>query len=176
MVQVITGLFIEAPMPIPVGADDMCKVFMAGSIEMNTAENWQDRVLRDMVEMRHVLFMNPRRSNWDPSWEQKATNPQFKEQVEWELDMLDDSDIIIFYFDINTKSPITLLELGLHAGSGHCIVCCPKAFWREGNIDILCSRYDIPLFDNYEDWITHIKHDLDEYNTIDGASISHYAS
>lgn len=163
-------------MPIPVGAGDMCKVFMAGSIEMNTAVNWQERVLRDMVGMDHVLFMNPRRSSWDSSWKQESSNPHFKEQVTWELDRLDEADIIIFYFDGSTKSPITLLELGLHATTGRCIVCCPKEFWRRGNIEITCERHNIPLFDNYEEWIAHIKEDLNEYNPIDGASVAHYGN
>lgn len=166
LVQVLTGCYIEAPAPIPPGARDVCKVFMAGSIEMDTAENWQERVLRDMVGT-DALFMNPRRSDWDSSWKQDASDPNFREQVTWELDRLDDADIIIFYFDGNTKSPITLLELGLHAASGRCIVCCPKNFWKEGNIEILCERHNIPLFDNYADWIEHIKKDLDEYRIFD---------
>jgi len=49
------------------------------------------------------------------------------------------------YFDPNTKSPISLLELGLHANSGKMIVCCPKGFWRKGNVDIVCERYDVPV-------------------------------
>ena len=47
------------------------------------------------------------------------------------------------YFDPETKSPITLLELGLYARSGKLVVCCPHGFWRRGNVDIVCDRYGV---------------------------------
>jgi hypothetical protein len=65
------------------------------------------------------------------------------------------------------------MELGLYAASDKCIVCCPKDFWREGNIDILCQRYNIPLFTNYEEWIEQVKEDLNEYKPIIPESITY---
>ena len=47
------------------------------------------------------------------------------------------------YFDPNTKSPISLLELGLFAKSGKLIVYCPEGFWRKGNVDVVCKRYEV---------------------------------
>lgn len=127
-------------------------VFLAGSIEMGAAENWQQKlenILED-IEQEITLF-NPRRDDWDSSWVQKQTNPQFNHQVNWELNMLDKSDIIFMYFSPETKSPISLLELGLYAHNGKMIVCCPDEFWRKGNVDIVCTRYDIPLFNNFDE-------------------------
>src|SRR6478736_592421 len=93
-----------------------CTVFLGGSIEMGAAEDWQVEIT-DLIEKNcdNVTILNPRRDNWDPSWKQSKDNPLFKEQVTWELDGLENSDIQIFYFAPNTKSPITLLELGLFA-------------------------------------------------------------
>ena len=50
-------------------------------------------------------------------------------------------------------SPISLLELGYISGvnSSKLIVCCPNKFWRRGNVQIVCSRESIPLFDNIEE-------------------------
>ena len=127
-------------------------VFLAGSIEMGAAENWQQKlenILED-IEQEITLF-NPRRDDWDSSWVQKQTNPQFNHQVNWELNMLDKSDIIFMYFSPETKSPISLLELGLYAHNGKMIVCCPDEFWRKGNVDIVCTRYNIPLFNNFDE-------------------------
>ena len=127
-------------------------VFLAGSIEMGVAENWQQKlenILED-IEQEITLF-NPRRDDWDSSWVQKQTNPQFNHQVNWELNMLDKSDIIFMYFSPETKSPISLLELGLYAHNGKMIVCCPDEFWRKGNVDIVCTRYNIPLFNNFDE-------------------------
>jgi hypothetical protein len=127
------------------------KIFLAGSIEMGTAEDWQREVLNATYH-KSGYILNPRRDHWDSSWEQNINNPQFYEQVTWELDMLDKADIIFMYFDPNTKSPISLLELGLYAcgGARHMIVCCPQGFWRKGNVDIVCQRYGIPVFENLD--------------------------
>ena len=122
-------------------------VFFAGSIEMGTAENWQEN-LTLMLSKKQGFIFNPRRDDWDSTWEQTIDNDNFYEQVSWELLGLDICETIAFYFDPKTKSPISLLELGLHAPSGKCVVCCPKEFWRKGNVDIVCERYGVPLVES----------------------------
>lgn len=125
-------------------------VFLGGSIEMGNAEKWQSRLISEFSDC-DITFLNPRRDDFDRSMVQRMENNQFMEQVSWELDALDFSDLIIFYFDPNTKAPITLLELGLHAKSRKVIVCCPDKFWRRGNVEIICGRYDIPLCNSFEE-------------------------
>jgi hypothetical protein len=117
-------------------------VFLAGSIEMGAAVNWQTRVEKGLEDC-HVLIFNPRRDDWDASWIQSAENAQFRQQVEWELEGLEKASIIAMYFDPSTKSPISLLELGLFARRDNMIACCPEGFWRKGNVDIVCDRYRI---------------------------------
>lgn len=116
-------------------------VFLAGSIEMNKAENWQERYIKYLSKHQCVVF-NPRRENWDSSWKQSIDNPHFSEQVNWELDRLAESDIIIFYIQPDTISPITLMELGKFAGSDEheVLVYCPEGYFRKGNVDVLCHR------------------------------------
>lgn len=132
-------------------------VFLAGSIEMDKAELWQDRVIAELSQHDIVVF-NPRREAWDSSWKQEAENPQFNEQVNWELDNLDAATYKFFYFDPNTKSPITLMELGyvIGRGSENVIVVCPPGFWRRGNVEIICSRNDIYMFDTLEDGLAYL--------------------
>lgn len=130
-------------------------IFLAGSIEMGVAENWQDKIA-DALKYELVILFNPRRDDWDASWEQSIKNPNFVEQVEWELDMLNAADWIVMYFDPNTKSPISLLELGLHAKSGKLIVCCPDGFWRKGNVEVICQRYQIPVYNDLDSFIEKI--------------------
>jgi hypothetical protein len=116
-------------------------MFLAGSIEMGKAEDWQERIVS---ALKHVdcVILNPRRANWDASWEQSIDNPYFKGQVDWELDALDAADHVVFYFAPTTKAPVTLLELGLRAAKrpDNIIVCCPDGYWRKGNVDITCRR------------------------------------
>jgi hypothetical protein len=125
-------------------------VFLAGSIEMGVAEDWQTKVA-NRFEKHQVTLYNPRRDEWDSSWKQEQKESKFNEQVNWEMNNLEDCDIIFMYFDPGTKSPISLLELGLHADSGKMIVVCPDGFWRKGNVDIVCTRFNIPLFNSLDD-------------------------
>jgi|TARA_R110000822_G_scaffold59269_3_gene147895 hypothetical protein len=137
---------IQSPNKIVV-PEGYSSMFLAGSIEMGIAEDWQKRVQKQLLD-KEIVFLNPRRDDWDASWEQTIENPKFKEQVEWELNGLDQADVIFMYFDPATKSPISLLELGLHANSSKMMVCCPEGFWRKGNVDIICERYGITQFDS----------------------------
>ncbi|HEX2901441.1 MAG TPA: nucleoside 2-deoxyribosyltransferase domain-containing protein, partial [Bacteroidia bacterium] len=53
------------------------------------------------------------------------------------------AELIVMYLDPATKSPVSLLELGLHANSGKLVVCCPDGFWRKGNVDITCLYHGV---------------------------------
>ncbi|TDZ13863.1 hypothetical protein Cob_v013027 [Colletotrichum orbiculare MAFF 240422] len=126
-------------------------VFLAGSIEMGSAPDWQaalTETLSARLPSTTITVLNPRRGNWDGGWVQSIHNAQFKEQVDWELDAQDTCDVIAMYFSPGTKSPISLLELGLYAASGKIVVCCPEGFWRKGNVEIVCHRYGIKLSKN----------------------------
>lgn len=128
-------------------------VFLAGSIEMGRAENWQQKLEHGL---KNITIFNPRRDDWDSSWVQSITNKKFREQVEWELEAMEKADIIAIYFDKSTKSPITLLELGLFAHTDKLIVCCPEGFWRKGNVDIVCNKYHIKQTNTLEELIIEI--------------------
>lgn len=142
-------------------SDTKYSIFLAGSIEMGVAENWQQKIVCDLAPF-DVTLLNPRRDDWDTSWVQSIDNEQFKQQVDWELDNITTADLVIFYFDPNTASPITLLELGLCVGTfpNNIVVYCPQGFYRKGNVDILCQRNDIVVFDTYDDFVLHIKNYL----------------
>ena len=134
-------------------------IFLAGSIEMGVAEDWQSKVIEAFEGCYNIDILNPRRTDWDSSWEQKITNPQFHEQVSWELDCLEKCDIILMHFSPGTQSPISLLELGLFH-TKKMVVCCPEGFWRKGNVDIVCERYSIPVLESLDDAIQGIKEEL----------------
>lgn len=129
-------------------------IFLAGSIEMGKAEDWQKAVETYFESLDDYTILNPRREDWDSSWEQNFENPQFYQQVNWELTGLERADTIIMYLCPDTKAPVSLLELGLFAASGKLLVCCPPGYWRKGNVDIVCERYSIPLFENINELLT----------------------
>lgn len=130
-------------------------IFLAGTIEMGNSIDWQTETIKlienhPLSHYTNFTILNPRRTDWDSSWKQDIKNKQFKEQVSWELTSLDSVETIFMYLDPQSKSPISLLELGLYASSGKLIVCCPDGFWRKGNVDIVCERYKIKTFNSIE--------------------------
>lgn len=123
---------------------------------MGQAEQWQKRIVNALSDVGGLVILNPRRDDWDDSWEQRADDPRFSEQVSWELDMLDAADVVVMYLAPGTKSPVSLLELGLCARSGKLKVCCPEGFWRRGNVEMVCQRHRIPLFESLDDLIADL--------------------
>ena len=126
------------------------KVFLAGSIEMGKAENWQKDIEGHFKNKPNFILLNPRRDDWDSSWEQTFENSNFYQQVHWELNALEKADTIIMYLCPETKSPISLLELGLYANSKKLLICCPTGFWRKGNVEIIADKFNIPFYETIE--------------------------
>lgn len=129
-------------------------VFLAGSIEMGKAFDWQTDITLALDEYQGTI-LNPRRSDWDSTWVQRASNPKFYEQVAWEQMAIHAADLVYFHFEDDTKSPITLLELGQVSESrpASVIVRCTPGFWRLGNVEIICQLAKVPI---------HVYHDSEE--------------
>lgn len=125
-------------------------IFLAGTIDMGQSEDWQAKVIERLKD-KDVNIYNPRRPDWDNTWRQSFKSPEFYQQVNWELDALEKADIIIMNILSDSKSPISLLELGLFAASGKLFVCCKDEFYRSGNIQIVCNKYNVPLFEDLDD-------------------------
>jgi len=136
-------------------------IFLAGSIEMGKAIDWQKEIV-DLLKYEDIIILNPRRDNWDSSWVQSIDNPQFKEQIEWELYGLENATLILMCFTPNTISPISMLELGLCIKNRNVIVYCPDEFHRKGNIDVTCSLYRVPVFNDFEKFKENIKKIFDK--------------
>lgn len=136
-------------------------IFLAGAIDMGAAVDWQQEVINhfsDWNKQKEILFINPRRSDWDSSWDQTPEDKQFSQQVNWELDGINLSDIVFLCLPANSKAPISLLELGIIAGSRKkVIVMCDKDFYRYGNVAITCARYGCTLFTDMSRALTALR-------------------
>ncbi len=154
---------LTSPAPLPTN-DARPKVFLAGSIEMGEAGDWQQQVQAALAD-QGVLMLNPRRADWNPAWRAEADEPEFRRQVEWELAALEQADIVLMYFAPGTQSPITLLEFGLYARSGKLLVAAPAGYWRKGNLDITGDHYGVPRFDDLPALISAVKLRLAEQRT-----------
>jgi hypothetical protein len=125
------------------------QLFLAGTIEMGEALAWQPEAAEKARAFGWTV-LNPRRDGV-ALWEPTVDDPDFVEQVNWELDAQDQADRIVMNLVAGSFSPVSLLELGLYAASGKLVVICPKEFWRAGNVEIVCRRYRIPLVATIEE-------------------------
>jgi hypothetical protein len=139
--EVATAKVITPPHPVP--RDAHRSVFLAGSIDMGRAANWQESVSLGLGDLPDVVIFNPRRRDGEALEEATVSNEAFCDQVTWELDALEAATVIAMYFEPSSQAPVTLLEMGLHAQSGRLIVCCPDGYWRKGNVDVVCRRYGV---------------------------------
>ena len=124
-------------------------VFLAGTIDMGQSEDWQTLMSDWFLTVGGWGVFNPRRRDWDSTWLQDHSNPAFSQQVRWEINAMDKSDLILMYFAPSSKSPISLLELGMHLRSKKLHVVCPPGFYRKGNVDIVCDLFNIPLYESF---------------------------
>ncbi|EOA90939.1 uncharacterized protein SETTUDRAFT_158426 [Exserohilum turcica Et28A] len=115
-------------------------------------KNWQGDLINSLSDLS-VAILDPRRDEWDNTWVEDISFQPFREQVEWEMDYARVADVIAFYFagEAEVLQPITLLELGLYAGTGKAVVCCPKGFWKRGNVQLVCERYGIEICETREE-------------------------
>lgn len=146
------------------------RLFLAGSIDQGSARDWQADLCTRLQDL-DVTVYNPRREEWDATWEQSIHNEAFREQVEWELDHLDRAHVIALVFDEKGKAPISLLELGLYAGSGKIVCFCPTEYWRAGNVQVVCDRYGIRLFErDFDGFVDHLRDRISHRSQIMTAS------
>jgi len=100
---------IKAPNPI---GNPKYSIFLGGTIDMGNSHDWQQDFKAYLTKNNLILadwvIFNPRRDDWDSSWVQHKDNPQFRQQVEWELLAMELADLRIFVFLPDSKSPVTM--------------------------------------------------------------------
>lgn len=153
---------IRSPAPLKFFHDTEPVVFLAGSIEQGTAEEWQLETINLFSELE-VIILDPRRDNWGASIIDDFEN--LSAQVTWELTGLEEADIVLMHFDKSTKSPISLLELGLLLGEDKLVVVsCSPEFYRYGNVKITCDRYNTAVYEKLDDARNEVKRLISEFN------------
>jgi len=156
-------VLVTSPTPLPLD-HSLPRLFLGGSIDMGGAPDWQAAMTRALSDM-DVVILNPRRPDRNPQWKPEASEPEFRRQVEWELAALEASDVIVMYFAPGTQSPISLLEMGLHARGGKLIVLAPDGFWRKGNVDITAEAYGVRQVSTMEELTAAVRQALTEAAT-----------
>ena len=127
------------------------RIFLAGTIDMGKSVDWQHGFInwlkdwsKNNLNATYIVY-NPRRDKWEGFDDDKK---ELDYQIKWELNHLEASDMIIMNILGDSKSPITLLELGLFAKSGKLTVCCESEFYRYDNVKTVCDRYSVEMFNS----------------------------
>ena len=118
-------------------------VFLAGTIDNGNSLNWQDKTIIELINLgvKDLEVYNPRREHWNPN----PSKEDMEYQIKWEQDHLDKADVIAMVSLDDSKSPISLLEMGLYAKTGKLIVFCTPNFYRWDNVRLTCEKYHIEL-------------------------------
>ena len=122
------------------------KLFLGGTIDMGNSLDWQSALTDELCScdtVHPIMVYNPRRTEWPNSDDKKEINVQ----INWELHHLEMADLIVMNILGNSKSPISLMEIGLFAKEHKLIVFCNPNFYRYDNVRIVCERYGVPLYD-----------------------------
>ena len=117
-------------------------IFLAGTIDDGKSEDWQSKLIKEFSEY-NITILNPRRNNWGD-----LSDNELRKQITWELDHLEKADIIFMYIIGTSKSPISLLEMGIHIKDLKLIVVCEPEFYRYENVKITCEYYNAELYDS----------------------------
>jgi len=140
--------------------ENAIKIFLAGTIDDGKSTDWQYSLisrltvykddgcndLEEDLSLGDLIIYSPRRENWDSN----SNNEEIDKQIIWEQEHLDDADIIIMNILPDSKSPISLLELGLYGPQGKMFVFCTDKFYRFNNVKLTCNKYNIPLIESNE--------------------------
>lgn len=140
------------------------RVFLAGTIDNGNSVDWQSKTAQ-LFNDRDIVIFNPRVDWWDTNADKSAV----VKQINWELNALDSSNIILFYFAPGSVSPITLLELGLHLGKSQAklIVYCPDDFWRATNVETTIEYETFEDELNFEPRVTLCKTEKEFFEVAD---------
>ena len=117
-------------------------IFLAGTLDDGKSEDWQSKLIEELSD-HEITILNPRRNNWGD-----LSDNELRKQITWELDHLEKADIIFMYIIGTSKSPISLLEMGIHIKDLKLIVVCEPEFYRYENVKITCEYYNAELYDS----------------------------
>lgn len=124
-------------------------IFLAGSMG-----NWREQVLNHFESFSDTLvFLDPTRNDWTEDW----NSEQIKEQIFWELNGIQQTNLTAIYFEREAQAPISLLELGLAVHCKDSIICCEEGFWKENNVRNTADFFSITCVKSLEEFCAVIE-------------------
>lgn len=114
---------------------------------MGKSYDWQSQVFVQLADLDIDVY-NPRR----------VTAPEnIEEQIRWELEAMEKCDMIAMHYEPESKSPVTLMEAGLHMRSGRLVIHCPDGYWRRENVLVTADFYRAKMVSSLDALIQEIR-------------------
>ena len=120
-------------------------LFLGGTIDNGNSLDWQKALtdeLNSCDTVHPIMIYNPRREEWPAA----EAHDEIDKQINWELYHLERADLIVMNILPKSKSPISLMEIGLFAKEHKLMVFCNENFYRFDNVRVVCERYNVPLY------------------------------
>ncbi len=123
-------------------------IFLAGSMDLSKKVSWRKKVT---LGVNGYDLFDPTINNHD-----FLSKDEMDSHVNWELDAMSKSTLVLFNFLGGSFSPISLLELGLNCKSKKALVVCERGFYKYNYVQTLCVKYNIPFFETLTDVINNL--------------------
>ncbi len=134
------------------------KVYIAGAIDMGDAENWQHEVILQFAHEESIILLNPRREKFTDAMEQA--------QIKWELEAMENADLILMWFPEKSEAPISFLEMGLYLRSGKLVLGVEKGFYRQKNIELTAYRYNTSVYYSLDALVREVKNRIIRHQSL----------
>ena len=134
------------------------KVFLAGTIDMGRSADWQAALVARFRDSTAAAGS----SSTPAVGSSMPRRPKWSIRSRGELAHLEAADLIVMNLLGDSRSPISLLEMGLYARSGKLFVACSPDYYRYDNVRITCRRYGVPLYDSLTALLDDLPQQSDE--------------
>lgn len=152
---------IKAPLPLPSPLEPP-SIFLSGFISP-ADDCWRDK-LSAVLSHLPVTIINPLRRDWDHTWKASLGDSKFVNQVTWELNALEQTDIVVVNLGTKTEASISLMELGFVAGlQKRIVVCCADEYKNSGNVQVFCRKLGITVAKTLEELISSTERALADF-------------
>lgn len=158
MQQVANNIVVLNPGDqIPQNTQDSIKLYLAGTMDFGSQENdWQGKIIQGlayltdpykgliMYKNANFIILNPKvmpTTGTAPGLD----NPEFVQQMQWRMQMVDQADVVFLNILKKSQSPIPLLEFGSLVQSGKLVVRTSEEYPYYAQLRLYCEKYNVPL-------------------------------
>lgn len=102
-------------------------------------------------KFQRVVVLNPRRRDWDNSWNLDPLDPRLIAQIEWEHSAIEMSHLVFVNILESSQSPISLQEVGLIYDKSKLIIHLPPKYEFQAILEKYAQHHSIVSHSSFDD-------------------------